>query len=60
MLRTNLPPNVTIHSMIFANRKFWIVGSHGLIANSSDGVDWRIKQINTSHGLNAIVYLDAP
>lgn len=60
VLRTNLPPTTTIHSMIFANQKFWIVGSHGLIANSSDGVDWRINQISTSHGLNAIVYLDAP
>lgn len=60
LLRTNLPKKATIRSMIFANQQFWVVGSNGLVASSSDGVIWQLHSINTSHGLNSIIYFDTP
>lgn len=60
VLKTNLPRKSTIRSMVFANQQFWAVGNNGLVASSRDGIKWQLHNLNTTHGINSIIYLDLP
>lgn len=58
LLKTNLSNKYVLRSVIYADNKFWIGGSKGLIASSIDGESWTTHETNTARNIDSITHLD--
>ncbi len=56
IVRHKLPKHIALRSVIYADNQFVIVGAHGLIATSHDGLIWQKQDSTTKRGLYSITY----